>query len=63
MGTFTEGLALAEEGLRIAETINNPFSLIEACQGVSAVYLRQGACPGPSLCWSGPWGCARTGTF
>ena len=33
---------MAEEGLRIAETVNNPFSLIEACYGVSVVYLRQG---------------------
>ena len=41
-GAFTEGLAMAEEGLRIAETVNNPFSLIEACYGVSMVYLRQG---------------------
>ena len=41
-GAFTEGLAMAEEGLRIAETVNHPFSLIEACYGVSVVYLRQG---------------------
>ena len=41
-GAFTEGLTLAAEGLRIAETVNHPFSLIEACQGVSMVYLRQG---------------------
>ena len=41
-GAFTEGLAMAEEGLRIAETVKNPFSLIEACHGVSVVYLRQG---------------------
>ena len=41
-GAFTEGLALAEEGLRIAETVNRPFGQIEACQGVSALYLRQG---------------------
>ena len=33
---------MAEEGLRIAETVNFPFSLIEACNGVSVVYLRQG---------------------
>ena len=33
---------MAEEGLRIAETVKNPFSLIEACYGVSVVYLRQG---------------------
>ena len=41
-GAFTEGLAMAEEGLRIAETVQNPFSLIEACYGASMVYLRQG---------------------
>jgi tetratricopeptide (TPR) repeat protein len=41
-GAFTEGLALAEDGLRIAETGNHPFSLIAACRGVSLVYLRQG---------------------
>ena len=41
-GAFTEGLALAEEGLRIAETVNDPWNLIEACRGVSVVYLRQG---------------------
>ena len=41
-GAFTEGLAMAEEGLRIAETVNSPFSLIEVCSGVSLVYQRQG---------------------
>jgi class 3 adenylate cyclase/tetratricopeptide (TPR) repeat protein len=41
-GVFTEGLAMAEEGLRIAETVNYPFSLIEACYGVGMVYRRQG---------------------
>ena len=41
-GAFTEGLAMAEEGLRIAETVNNPFSLILACRGASVVSLRQG---------------------
>ena len=44
-GAFTEGHAMAEEGLRIAETVNNPFSLIEACRGVSVVHLRQGDVP------------------
>jgi tetratricopeptide (TPR) repeat protein len=33
---------MADEGLRIAETVNHPFSQIEACAGVSVVYLRQG---------------------
>jgi tetratricopeptide (TPR) repeat protein len=41
-GAFTEGHALAAEGLRIAETVNHPFSLIEACNGVSRASLRQG---------------------
>jgi tetratricopeptide (TPR) repeat protein len=39
-GAFTEGLAMAEEGLQIAETVHYPFSLIETCNGVSVVYLR-----------------------
>jgi class 3 adenylate cyclase/tetratricopeptide (TPR) repeat protein len=41
-GAFTEGLAMAEDGLRIAEAVNFPFSLVEACHGVSGVYRRQG---------------------
>ena len=41
-GAFTEGLAMAEEVLQIAETVNHPFSLIEACSVASALYLRQG---------------------
>jgi tetratricopeptide (TPR) repeat protein len=45
LGAFTAGLAIAEEGLRIAETVNNSFSLVEVCQGVSAVSLRQGDMP------------------
>jgi tetratricopeptide (TPR) repeat protein len=45
LGAFTEGLAMAEDGLRIAETVNHPFSLIEACYGVSVVYRRQGDMP------------------
>ena len=42
LGAFTEGLAMAAEGLRVAETVNHPFSLINSCYGVSVVYLRQG---------------------
>jgi hypothetical protein len=33
---------MAEEGLRLAETVNNPFSLMNTCHGVSVVSLRQG---------------------
>jgi class 3 adenylate cyclase/tetratricopeptide (TPR) repeat protein len=42
LGAFMEGFAMAEEGLQIAETVNSPFSLGDACNGVSALYLRQG---------------------
>jgi tetratricopeptide (TPR) repeat protein len=42
LGAFTEGVTMAEEELRIAETVNHPFRLIEACSGVSMLYLRQG---------------------
>jgi tetratricopeptide (TPR) repeat protein len=44
-GALTEGLTMAEDGLRIAETSNHPFSQIEACYGVSVVYRRQGEVP------------------
>jgi tetratricopeptide (TPR) repeat protein len=33
---------MAAEGLRGAEIVNHPFSLINTCYGVSVVYLRQG---------------------
>ena len=45
LGAFAEGLAMAEEGRRIAETVNQPFSLIQACYGISVVYQRQGDVP------------------
>ncbi len=41
-GAFTEGRACAADGLRIAEVVNSPFSLIVACYGSSMVSLRQG---------------------
>jgi class 3 adenylate cyclase/tetratricopeptide (TPR) repeat protein len=44
-GAFTEGLAVAEDALRIAETINDPIAHIMACYGVSVVLLRQGHVP------------------
>ena len=44
-GAFTAGLAMAEEGLRLAEIAHDPFSQIEACYGVSVVYRRQGDMP------------------
>jgi tetratricopeptide (TPR) repeat protein len=42
VGAFTEGLAHGEEGLRIAEAVNHPNSLINACYGIGHVYLRKG---------------------
>jgi tetratricopeptide (TPR) repeat protein len=33
---------MAADGLRVAEVVNSPFSLIEACRGVSFLHLRQG---------------------
>jgi hypothetical protein len=37
LSAFTEGLAHGEEGLRIAEAVNHPPSLIEACHGIGYV--------------------------
>jgi class 3 adenylate cyclase/tetratricopeptide (TPR) repeat protein len=42
LGAFTEGMTTAAEGLRLAEEVNHPFSLVEACRGVSLPYLYQG---------------------
>jgi tetratricopeptide (TPR) repeat protein len=42
LGMFTEGLAHGEEGLRIAEAVNHPNSLITVCYDVGYVYLRKG---------------------
>jgi tetratricopeptide (TPR) repeat protein len=42
MGAFTEGLATAEEGVRIAEAVDHPLSRIAASAGVGFVYFRKG---------------------
>jgi tetratricopeptide (TPR) repeat protein len=42
VGAFREALAHAEAGLRIAETVNDPFSLVNAYTAIGRVYLRQG---------------------
>jgi class 3 adenylate cyclase/tetratricopeptide (TPR) repeat protein len=42
LGAFTEGLAHGEEGLRIAEAVDHPNSLIQACRGIGHVYLYKG---------------------
>jgi len=42
VGAFAEGIAVGEEGLRIAEEVKHLGSLVSAYQGVSRPYLRQG---------------------
>jgi tetratricopeptide (TPR) repeat protein len=45
VGAFAQGLAHGEESLRIAEAVDHPDSLINACRGLGHVYLHQGAWP------------------
>jgi tetratricopeptide (TPR) repeat protein len=45
LGTFAEGRALGEEGLRIAEAAAHPASLMYACWGGGLLALRQGDAP------------------
>ncbi|HSF33609.1 MAG TPA: adenylate/guanylate cyclase domain-containing protein [Candidatus Tectomicrobia bacterium] len=42
VGAFSEGLARGEESLRMAEAVNHPNSLINACYGIGYVNLRKG---------------------
>jgi tetratricopeptide (TPR) repeat protein len=42
LGMFAEGRALGDEGLRIAEAVAHPASLIFACWGLGLLALRQG---------------------
>ncbi|HSR10898.1 MAG TPA: hypothetical protein VLS90_05600, partial [Thermodesulfobacteriota bacterium] len=41
-GRFARGIEIGEEGLRISESVDQPFSLMLACLGLSQVYLRKG---------------------
>src|SRR5262249_38023955 len=45
LGTFAEGTALGEEGLRIAEAVPHPASLMIAYWGAGLLPLRQGNLP------------------
>ena len=45
MGAFAEGIAVAEEGLRLAEVVNHPTSLETAYTGAGAIYLHKGDLP------------------
>jgi tetratricopeptide (TPR) repeat protein len=42
LGTFAEGRAFGDEGLQIAETVDQPHSLIRASWGMGLLSLRQG---------------------
>jgi class 3 adenylate cyclase/tetratricopeptide (TPR) repeat protein len=42
LGTFSEGRTLGDEGLRIAEAVNHPVSLLVALWGSGLLALRQG---------------------
>jgi class 3 adenylate cyclase/tetratricopeptide (TPR) repeat protein len=45
LGLFAEGRALGEEGLRIAEAVAHPASLMHALWGIGLLALRQGDLP------------------
>jgi tetratricopeptide (TPR) repeat protein len=45
LGTFTEGMALGDEGLRIAEAVAHPGSVMIASWGIGLLALRQGDLP------------------
>ena len=45
LGTFAEGRTLGEEGLRIAEEVAHPGSLMYAYHGIGLLALRQGNLP------------------
>jgi DNA-binding NtrC family response regulator/tetratricopeptide (TPR) repeat protein len=42
LGAFREGITHGEEGMRIAEAAEHPFSCVSAAGGVGYLYLRQG---------------------
>ena len=42
VGAFAEGIAVGEAGLRIAEAVKHPVSLVTAYRSVGLLYLRQG---------------------
>jgi predicted ATPase len=45
LGLFAEGRTFGEEGLRIAEAVAHPGSLMRACHGLGLLALRQGDLP------------------
>jgi DNA-binding NtrC family response regulator/predicted ATPase len=43
LGAFAEGRAYAEEAIRLAETVDHPYSFVVVCDAVGQFFLRQGA--------------------
>ena len=54
LGTFAEGRALGDEGLRIAEAVDHPASLMFASRGSVCWPSAKATCPGRSPCLNGP---------
>ena len=44
-GEFSEGLDVAEEAIQIAESVDDPYSLVMACFGLGMLSLQQGRFP------------------
>jgi tetratricopeptide (TPR) repeat protein len=42
LGEFDDGIRLGREAIRIAESVDHPFSLATAHAGIGALYIRQG---------------------
>ncbi len=42
LGEFDEGIRLGREAIRIAESVDHPFTLATAHAGIGALYIRQG---------------------
>ena len=62
LGTFAEGMAIEEEGLRIAEAVAQPGNLMHAPHGTGMLALRKGDLPRALPYSNGPWASARTRT-
>ncbi len=43
LGAFAEGRVYAEEAIRLAETVDHPYSFVVACDAVGQFFLHQGA--------------------
>ena len=42
MGTFAEGIVVAEAAIQIAEAVEQPYSIVVTLNGVVFLYRRQG---------------------